>query len=221
MNIQELIPEYRKLLIPTEFFLSDIMRIIEETKEPLEGNSFYYHLTDKRYDDLFNKQVNLFWTTSGPVKKICEIGFNAGHSAFLFLVENKDKHIEFTIFDINTHKYTEPCFEYIKNYFKNTKFEFVKGDSTTEIPKWISQNSEQKGTFDVVHVDGGHTQECITNDLKNALELAKLNGLIIIDDTNNDHINTCLNEYVSKAYVEEVDILPTVGYQHRIVKRIK
>jgi hypothetical protein len=221
MNTQELIAEYRKLLVPTEYFLSDIMRIIQEYDEPLEGNSFYYHLTDKRYDDLFNKQVNLFWTTTGPVNKICEIGFNAGHSAFLFLIGNINKNIEFTIFDINTHKYTWPCFEYIKNYFQNTKFEFIKGDSVTEMPKWISQNIEKKATYDVIHVDGGHTKECITNDLKNSIDLVKINGLIIIDDTNNENINDCVNKYIAEGSLIEVDILPTIGYKHRIVKRIK
>jgi hypothetical protein len=220
MNKELVSEEFRKFTVETEIFLSDTMKIIDRIGEPLEGNSFYYHHTTTRFDDLLNKQINLFWTTRGPVKKFCEIGFNAGHSTYLFLIGNKTI-TDYTIFDLGNHAYTKPCFEFVKNYFKTVNFEFIEGDSITQIPKWIAEHSDQKETFDVVHVDGGHSIDCVTNDLTNAIELVKLGGLIIIDDTNISYINDLTDKYINEGYFEEINILPTTGYRHRIVKRIK
>lgn len=220
MNIEDTYQEFQELTIPIEFYLSDTMSIVEQSNEPLEGNSFYYHNTTNRFHELLNKQVNLFWSGKHAVNRICEIGFNAGHSSFLLLIGNKDKNIEYTIFDICDHKYTRPCFEYLKSNFSNTNFEFIEGDSTQEVPKWILQNSDKTSTFDVVHVDGGHTEHCILNDLKNAIQLVKVGGLVIIDDTNIPYISNLVDKYISEGIFEEIKILPTIGYEHRIVKRI-
>ena len=73
----------------------------------------------------------------------------------------------------------------------------------------------------LVHVDGGHSLECFTNDFNCALKLVRIGGTIIADDTNIPYINDYLNIKIKEGVVEEIkDVLFTVGYEHRVVRRI-
>jgi hypothetical protein len=89
------------------------------------------------------------------------------------------------------------------------------------MPSWINLNSEAIGTYDVIHVDGRHSEECINNDMLNSDKLVKLNGIIIIDDTNSRCINSCVNRYISSGRYEEVNVANTFGYPHRVIIEIK
>ena len=77
----------------------------------------------------------------------------------------------------------------------------------------------QIGSYDVIHVDGGYTEHCITNDMKHADILLKKGGIMIVDDTHMYHIDQCVNLYISKGY-KELNVLPTKGYPHRIIQKI-
>ena len=44
---------------------------------------------------------------------------------------------------------------------------------------------------------------------------------MIIDDTNEGRINKYVNQYISNGNYNEINILPTQGYQHRVIKKIK
>jgi len=211
--------EYNKLSDEKEFHLNNIEKIIINSNCNLEGNCFYYHNTLILYPELYNKQVNIFACGKLATSQICEIGFNAGHSTMLMLL-GKNHSIKFTIFDIGYHGYTKPCLNYILEYYKNVNFEYIEGDSTTTIPSWIKENSQNIETYDIVHIDGGHSEYCISNDIKNADILVKKEGLIIIDDTNDDIINKYVDIYLLNNKYEEINILQTYGYKHRILKKI-
>jgi hypothetical protein len=88
------------------------------------------------------------------------------------------------------------------------------------MPEWISNNPELMYKYDVVHVDGGHSEHCISNDMKNADLLVKKNGIIIIDDTYIETINKYVNLYISTGNYVEMNLLSTYGYQHRVIKKI-
>jgi hypothetical protein len=150
---------------------------------------------------------------------MCEIGFNAGHSSMLLLLGRAATPLNFTIFDIGEHPYTKPSFEYIKSKFAHVNFEYVEGDSTVTMPKWINNNKELIGKYDVVHVDGGHSDHCIRHDMRNADLLVKQNGIVIIDDTNDSNINKYVDMYISKKNYVELKLLSSHGYQHRIIKK--
>ena len=129
--------------------------------------------------------------------------------------------LNFTIFDIGHDKYTKPCMEYIKTKFIHVNFEFIIGNSIIKIPKWINKNKELIGTYDVVYIDGGHSEKCILNDLKNTDKLIKINGLVIVDDTDAPQINKYVDLYISNGNYIEIDILKSFGYPHRVIKKIK
>lgn len=217
----DILREYENLKDKKQMYLDDLMTILVNTNATLEGNCFYYHESLSIFPDLYSKQVNLFWCGKQSKTHICEIGFNAGHSTMLMLLGNENPTLTFTVFDIGHHLYTKPCFDYVQSKFSNVNFEFVEGDSTITMPDWIQKNPELLGKYDVVHIDGGHSEYCISNDMKNSDLLVKINGIIIIDDTNQEHINNYANLYISSGNYTEINVLPTTGYPHRILRKIK
>lgn len=213
--------EYESKNDEKQMHLENLKNIITKSNVPFEGNCFYYHNTLTLFPDLYSKQLNLFWCGKQALENICEIGFNAGHSTMLMLLGRTNTPINFTIFDIGHHLYTKPSFEYIESKFSYVNFEYVEGDSTITMPEWINNNPELMYNYDVVHVDGGHSEHCISNDMKNTDLLVKKNGIIIIDDTSCETINKYVDLYISTGNYVEINLLSTYGYPHRVIKKIK
>ena len=109
---------------------------------------------------------------------VMEIGFNAGHSAEVFLRHNPS--LNLTSFDLGCHEYVLTAKEYIDSSFPN-RHTLILGDSTITIPKYISDNPEKK--FDVFFIDGGHDYHVAKADLQNCLKMASKDSVVIIDDT--------------------------------------
>ena len=211
---------YENKSVEKQKILDDLKTIIIDSKGSLEGNSFYHHASLNLFQDLYAKQLNLFWCGKQASTKMCEIGFNAGHSTMLLLLGRDKTPLDFTVFDIGHHSYTAPCLNHIKSQFSHINFEYIEGDSTVTMPKWIEANQSQLGVYDVVHVDGGHSDQCISNDMKNADLLVKKGGIVIIDDTNLHHINKYVYLYVSSGKYREMNVLHTKGYPHRIIQKL-
>ena len=111
------------------------------------------------------------------IKKILEIGFNAGHSSELFLsATDCEKMISF---DINTHSYLKIGREFITKKFRS-RFQFIEGDSREQIPKYAASHSQE--TFDLIFIDGGHSFNVCFSDIMNCGQLAHPETLVIIDD---------------------------------------
>jgi hypothetical protein len=202
-------------------YLEDLKTIIGNSNASLEGNCFYYDTTLDIFPELYSKQLNLFWCGKQAVENICEIGFNAGHSTMLMLLGRNTTPLNFTIFDIGHHAYTKPCVEYIKEKFSYVNFEYVEGDSTITMSEWINNHKDVMYKYDVVHVDGGHSEHCISNDMKNTDLLVKVNGIVIIDDTNVGYISHYVDLYLSTGNYIELQLCSTSGYQHRVIQKIK
>jgi hypothetical protein len=211
-----------KYLEKTEYInriLLDLENIILDA-ENFEGNCFYLNKTFVKKTELINKQLNLFWSGCESPAKICEIGFNAGHSTLLLLLGNNNKNINFTIFDINHHPYTNTCYEYIKTIFPDVNFNFIEGNSVISIPNWIN-NTQNYEFFDIIHIDGCHLIDIVTQDFANSIKILKKNGLLIIDDVQKEHIDKLVNIYISTGAFEEITyIFETTLYPHRILKKI-
>lgn len=203
-----------------ETHLTNIELIIVGSREPLEGNSFYIHNSLTRFDQLKTKQLNLFRQGVNAAWRICEIGFNAGHSALLMLVGRPATPVVFTVFDIGHHAYTRPALKYIESQFPQARIEYMEGDSTITMPAWVAKRPEMVNSYDLVHVDGGHSEHCICNDLQNAILLTRIGGVIVVDDTNVSYINEYVNSYITSGVCVEVDVFPTSGYPHRILQKV-
>jgi hypothetical protein len=213
--------EYENKNDEKQMYLDDLKNIIIKSNILFEGSCFYHNHTLSILPELHSKQLNLFWCGKQAVENICEIGFNAGHSTMVMLLGRTNTPLNFTIFDIGRHSYTKPSFEYIKSKFSHVNFEYIEGDSTIMMPEWINNNSELMYKYDVVHINGGRTQHCVSNDMKNSDLLVKTNGLVIVDDTNCEQINECVNLYISTGNYVEIYLLPTYCHPHRVIKKIK
>lgn len=212
-NIDQAISEYKA--IDKTDILKNIMSIVEGTRYYLEGNCFYEHNTFNLHPSLFNKQVNLYWCGKQVKTHICEIGFNAGHSSMLFLLGIKTP-VQYTVFDLGCHPYTRPCLDYIANRFQNTLIQYVEGNSMETMPFFL-QDDQYKGIYDVVHVDGGHTEPCMKSDMKYADQLLKNKGILIVDDTHMDYIYKEVDRFISTGNYKELHLLKSEGYEHRIL----
>lgn len=108
---------------------------------------------------------------------ICEIGFNAGHGADVFL-RNSRAHV--VSFDIGEHSYVDVAKQYIDKTYPG-RHTLVKGNSNVTVPKFIEDNPGV--TFDLIFVDGGHAFDTALADLQNCRGLAHPDSVVAMDDT--------------------------------------
>jgi hypothetical protein len=212
---------YESVRTRIESSLIHLEKIIKNSGEELEGNCFYYHLTLTRFPSLYNKQVNLVWCGAQARKRIFEVGFNAGHSSMLLLsgaTSNLIDNLEITISDYGSHRYTRPCLDYVQSLFPTVNFRYIEGDSRITLPLFLSnEGSTHIGTYDVVHIDGGHDDSCVYSDLSCGIALLKRGGILIIDDTNQQNIKNATNNLIQSGCFHLTNTLPTYGYEHIIL----
>lgn len=125
-----------------------------------------------------DKQVkDLIELTKEPNINVLEIGFNAGHSAEIFLSNNPS--LKLTSVDIGDHSYTKTGKEYIDKIYPNRHLLMI-GNSLNVVPS-ISSIINTK--YDVIFIDGGHDYYTALNDLNNCISLAHKDTIVIVDDT--------------------------------------
>lgn len=112
-----------------------------------------------------------------PGIKVMEIGFNAGHSAEIFLKNNPT--LSLVSFDVGWHPYIETAKNYIEMTFPG-RHRLIIGDSTKTVPVFIKENPTTK--FDLIFIDGGHEYDTAKADLENSLLLSHKDTIIAIDD---------------------------------------
>jgi len=112
---------------------------------------------------------------------ICEIGFNAGHSAIILLHMNPNK-AKYTVFDIPHVKWGHRCAQFLSYLFPN-RFTYIEGDSSITMRKFIDTIKEGKNKpCDLFSIDGRHSFEGAYEDFNNAKLASVPRGFILADD---------------------------------------
>jgi hypothetical protein len=124
------------------------------------------------------------------IKTICEIGFNAGHSAALWLLANPTAKV--VMFDLFVHAYSRANENFLRTEghkygLQNVdqRLVTVNGSSLDTVPKFAKDFPDIK--CDLLSVDGGHFDDVPLKDLQNMKLLANKDfNLVLVDDTNCD-----------------------------------
>ena len=165
----------------------------------------YVHLDPVMEGHIGNlKEQGLFYWILGNisvVRTVCEIGFNAGHSALIWLESNPLIHLH--SFDINTHKYTQHMANYLKGKYPG-RFDIYFGMSDDTIPVVSKQ---QKLVCDIIIVDGGHYGDQPLKDIISMRRFAHKGSLLLIDDTAHgadfsEPVLKAINHLVDRHYIK-------------------
>jgi lipopolysaccharide biosynthesis glycosyltransferase len=200
----------QNIKICKSFINRNLIPIIKNSKEMLEGNIFMVHNTFQ-YTDLFlNKAKNISnMVINRNIKKVLEIGFNAGFSTLLMLISNPNLHI--TCIDLGIHNYTIPCYMKIKEIFGD-RINLIIGDSTKILPALTD-------IYDLIHIDGGHETMIANSDIINSYKLSKNGTIIIMDDYDFPHLHTLWDTFVKNFGLIELDI-NTYNSPHHDIKTV-
>ena len=141
------------------------------------------------------------------VKTICEIGFNAGHSAALWLRANPTAKV--IMFDLFQHAYgrvTERMLRLNESLHGipdvDRRLVTVEGSSLDTVP--LFRKTHPEVSCDILSVDGGHFDDIPHRDVLNMRELASRGPhVLVIDDTNCEaHWCLAVNDAVNKNELE-------------------
>lgn len=111
------------------------------------------------------------------MKNILEIGFNAGHSADLFLGVSPD--IKVTSIDTGDNACVLSGKKYIDNKYPN-RHNLIIGDSKTVIPLHMPQGGNDS-KYDMIYIDGGMDYETVISDLIHCKRVSSSTTLIILN----------------------------------------
>eukprot|EP00928_Gymnodinium_smaydae_P035425 TRINITY_DN2492_c0_g5_i1.p1 TRINITY_DN2492_c0_g5~~TRINITY_DN2492_c0_g5_i1.p1 ORF type:complete len:337 (-),score=49.80 TRINITY_DN2492_c0_g5_i1:95-1054(-) len=159
-------------------------------REEMEG-----HCAPEQLDFLRAFVLNNFDSRCGL--RICQVGFNAGHSA-VALLDSAPRGSTLLSLDLGHHEYTQLLERDVVQRCaaeRGSRHILLLGDSAQLLPKFRSI------AFDIVFIDGNHAYGAVESDVKNALALASANTLLLVN-----HVFTEMAESVgpTKAWVGAV-----------------
>lgn len=166
-------------LVATVHFQA-ITTLLKEIGERVEGNLFCDVTPDGWTYERNKAKIHNLQVLCKDKRRIVEIGVNACHSLLLMLLINPTA--EYLLFDLNNHRYTEPILAYIKKAFPTTKITAIFGTSVKTVPEYLRANPSEHGTYDLCHLDGGHTYDIFSVDYASTRQLLKPGGHVVFDD---------------------------------------
>ena len=180
-----------------EFINRKLLPIIHSCGELLEGNIFMFNNTTEYTDVFLPKVKNISnMVLNKNIKNVMEIGFNSGFSALLMLLSNPN--VVLHCFDLGEHSYTPACYHKLKENFGN-RINLTIGDSTKTL---LNVNE----TYDLIHIDGGHSTEVAESDIVNSIRLSKKGTVLIMDDYDFPNLYELWNKYINSYGLNSLDI---------------
>jgi len=180
-----------------QYIDQNLLPIINNCGEKHEGNIFMIHHTTNYTTTFINKAKNISnLVLNKNIKNVMEIGFNSGFSTLLMLLTNPNMCI--SCFDLGEHTYTIPCFEKIKETFGD-RINITIGDSTKTLQN-VNDN------YDLIHIDGGHSNEVANSDIMNSYRLSKPGSILIMDDYDFPNLHKLWDKYIMNYDLKKLHI---------------
>ena len=174
-----------------------LLPIIKESGDLLEGNIFMKHKTTEYTNKFLKKAKNISnLVLNKNIKNVMEIGFNSGFSTLLMLLSNPNMKI--TCFDLGEHKYTMPCYIKLKDEFGD-RIKLIIGDSRVTLPN-------VNDIYDLIHIDGGHSNEVAESDIINSFRLSKHKTMLIMDDYDFSNLNALWKKFIITLNLKSLNI---------------
>jgi len=137
---------------------------------------------------------------------IVEIGFNAGHSAYMWLHNSANMDTHLTSIDIGRHNYTREGVTLIKKEY-NDRFNYIECDSLEAglyLQKYIIVNDQLTNNiinYKLFSIDGSHDRLHIINDIQLAYFY---NTKYILLDDYSGIVREITQKMIPKTCLEEV-----------------
>ena len=180
-----------------QYIDQNLLPIINNCGEKHEGNIFMIHHTTNYTTTFINKAKNISnLVLNKNIKNVMEIGFNSGFSTLLMLLTNPNMCI--SCFDLGEHTYTIPCFEKIKETFGD-RINITIGDSTKTLQN-VNDN------YDLIHIDGGHSNEVANSDIMNSYRLSKPGSILIMDNYDFPNLHKLWDKYIMNYDLKKLHI---------------
>lgn len=180
----------------------ELVNIVKSTGEPIEGNVYTHHNNYNIYEYGKDRRINLY-LISKTAESILEIGFNAGHSALVFLLANSES-VVYCV-DICQHKYTKKCFDHLVSIFGPSRLKLFEGDSTQVVPSLCLEKSP--GLY---HIDGCHYYHVAVDDMINCYNRAKNGDVFVLDDTNIPYLQHLFDSFVIDGKLRKYNLIPLI-----------
>jgi hypothetical protein len=134
------------------------------------------------------RQIYISLAQLPQVNTICEIGFNAGQSAALWLRANPNATVY--MFDLFEHKYGRHNEEFLRRKGKDhglsdvpNRLITINGSSLDTVPRFRREHGNV--ACDLLSVDGGHFGDVPLQDMLNMREMANRDfHILVVDDSN-------------------------------------
>jgi hypothetical protein len=163
---------------------------------------------------------------SGRAAHICEVGFNAGHSALVFLTASPTT--TYTAIDLGDLKWSVASREFLRSRFPE-RFKYIQGEAgrgkalkayatrakrEKGLARFDSHSQQNAPLCDLLSVDGSHRFEGANADVLNGLAIAGKNGYVMIDDASETYPGVIQAwEGAKKNHVlREIECSPSPGY---------
>lgn len=118
--------------------------------------------------------------TTATALTICEVGFNAGHSATVFLSALNDTRARYYGFELAEDHFLSKAIPLLNNSLFPGQLRLTLGDSNLSVPAFFKAHSEVQ--CDVVSLDGNHAIKYIKADWRNLKDRLAPGGLVLLDD---------------------------------------
>ena len=131
--------------------------------------------------------------------RVCEVGFNAGHSALNWLAADPRTAVD--AFDLGAHPSAAAAFAYLSKKYPG-RLRLTLGDSRATLPL-----VDHAKACDVVFIDGGHDGDVPAADLGNLAALAARGAPLLVDNANMAPVRVAISNATARGMIREAGTL--------------